>query len=171
MSRRSTPAATPALLLALALAVGLGLGLAPVPAPGAAFEPREFPSAEAEARYKHLVSELRCLVCQNQNLADSNADLAGDMRREVHDMILAGKSDAEIIDFMVARFGDFVLYRPPLKPKTVLLWAAPALLAAGGLLFLYRQLRRRQATAPSADLSDTDRARLRALLDQEAGDE
>lgn len=143
----------------------LVLSLASANVAGAVFEPREFPTTEDEARYRHLVGELRCLVCQNQNLADSNADLAADLRREVHDMILAGKSDDEIIAFMVARFGDFVLYRPRWQAKTVVLWLAPLLLGAGGLLVLYRQLRRRQSSAGPGDLSEEERARLRSMLE------
>ena len=87
-----------------------------------------FPDAERQARYEHLTNQLRCLVCQNQTIADSNASLAADLRREVQEMIAAGKSDAEIKSFLTARYGDFVLYDPPLTARTVLLWAAPALL-------------------------------------------
>jgi cytochrome c-type biogenesis protein CcmH len=137
----------------------------------AVFEAREFPSADAERRYKVLINELRCLVCQNQNLADSNADLASDLRREVHRMILDGQSDAEIVEFMVARYGDFVLYRPPWKAKTVMLWIGPFLLGAGGLILLYRYLRRRRALAPAATpLSDSERERVRRLLEDEQGE-
>jgi len=87
-----------------------------------------FPDEARQARYEHLTGELRCLVCQNQTIADSNAGLAGDLRREVKEMIAAGKSDDEIKHFLTARYGDFVLYDPPLTPRTLLLWAAPALL-------------------------------------------
>ena len=132
------------------------------------FEQREFDDAEQLARYKTLIYELRCLVCQNQNLADSNADLAADLRREVHRMILEGKSNQEVIDFMVARYGDFVLYRPPLKAKTVLLWGGPFVLGLGALVLLLVQLRRRRVEdAGATPLSDEERARLRALLKQE----
>lgn len=129
------------------------------------FEQREFDDAEQLERYRTLIYELRCLVCQNQNLADSDADLAADLRREVYRMIREGKSDQDIVDFMVARYGDFVLYRPPLKAKTVLLWTAPFLLAVGGLALLVVQLRRRPPAPPAAaTLSDAERARLEALL-------
>ncbi len=87
-----------------------------------------FPDAVRQARYEHLTQELRCLVCQNQSIADSNASLAGDLRREVKEMIAAGKSDDDIKAFLTARYGDFVLYEPPLSARTVLLWAAPGLL-------------------------------------------
>ena len=133
----------------------------------AVFEPRDFPSTEVESRYKTLIYELRCLVCQNQNLADSNADLASDLRREVYRMLVAGRSDDEIIDFMTARYGDFVLYRPPLKAKTVLLWSGPFVLAAGGLTLLLLQLRRRRAMqSSSGPLSEEERDRLKSLLDR-----
>lgn len=132
------------------------------------FEQREFDNAEQLERYKTLVYELRCLVCQNQNLADSDADLAADLRREVHRMIVDGQSNDAIIDFMVTRYGDFVLYRPPLKAKTILLWTGPFVLGAGGLVLLIVQLRRRRAAQPaSAPLSDAERARLHALLEKD----
>jgi cytochrome c-type biogenesis protein CcmH len=129
------------------------------------FEQRDFDNAEQRARYKTLIAELRCLVCQNQNIADSEADLAQDLRREVQRMVLEGKSNEEVIDFMVSRYGDFVLYRPPLKAKTILLWGAPLVLAIGGVVFLLLQLRaRRRDGPPSTALSDVEQARLDALL-------
>lgn len=89
-----------------------------------------------QARYIKLIHELRCLVCQNETIADSNADLAGDLRRDVHEMIAKGQSDKQILDFLKARYGDFVLYRPPFEPKTWLLWGAPgALLLIGAVIF------------------------------------
>jgi cytochrome c-type biogenesis protein CcmH len=131
------------------------------------FEQRDFDNAEQLARYKTLIYELRCLVCQNQNLADSNAELASDLRREVHRMILEGKSNQDVVDFMVARYGDFVLYRPPLNAKTVLLWSAPFALGIGGILLLLLQLRRRRMTqTAAAPLSEDERARLDALLEK-----
>ncbi|UCC15683.1 MAG: cytochrome c-type biogenesis protein CcmH [Gammaproteobacteria bacterium] len=86
------------------------------------------PNPELQARYDRLTDELRCLVCQNQTVADSNADLAKDLRARTREMLLAGASDAEILEFMTDRYGDFVLYRPPVAGRTVLLWAAPILL-------------------------------------------
>jgi cytochrome c-type biogenesis protein CcmH len=128
----------------------------------------EFDDDEQLERYKQLIYELRCLVCQNQNLADSNAELAADLRREVHRMILEGKSSEDVIDFMVARYGDFVLYRPPLKAKTVLLWGGPFALGIGALVLLLMSLRRRAAErATPAPLSDEERARLHALLERD----
>ena len=85
-----------------------------------------------QQRYERLTRELRCLVCQNETIADSNASLAADLRREVREMMVAGKSDNEIRTFLTERYGDFVLYRPPLAPRTWLLWAAPVLLLLGG---------------------------------------
>ncbi len=131
------------------------------------FEAREFERPEDARRYQALVSELRCLVCQNQNLADSNAPLAADLRQLTYDMIREGKSDAEIIDFMVARYGDFVLYRPPFKPATAVLWGGPFLLLALGLWLLLRQLRRRaQIQSGETTLSAEERARLQSMLDK-----
>jgi cytochrome c-type biogenesis protein CcmH len=96
-----------------------------------------------EARVMAVSSELRCLVCQNQTIADSQADLALDLRRQVRDMLKQGKSEREVIDFMTARYGDFVLFRPPVKASTALLWFGPALLLVGGLAVLFVVLRRR----------------------------
>jgi len=125
-------------------------------------------SADAafDVRLKKLESELRCLVCQNQTLADSNAMLAEDLRREVRDLALAGKSDDEIRAYLVARYGDFVLYDPPLKRTTWLLWIGPFALLAGGAALWWTILRRREDAAkampPPAD-PDAE-ARGRALL-------
>ncbi len=90
--------------------------------------------AAGARRAAALAEQLRCLVCQNQSIAESNAELAVDLRREISEQIRAGRSDSDIIDFMVARYGDFVLYRPPVKPHTLLLWFGPALLAIAALL-------------------------------------
>ena len=112
----------------------------------ASLETLNFANPQQETRYKKIISELRCLVCQNQNLADSNADLAKDLRKKTHAMILAGETDEQIINFMVARYGDFVRYRPPFKPSTVLLWISPALLLALGLGILWRVTRQSRGT-------------------------
>ena len=96
-----------------------------------------------EARVMRIASELRCLVCQNQTIADSHADLAQDLRQQVREMLQKGQSDAQIIDYMTQRYGDFVLYRPPVKSTTALLWYGPALLMLGGLGVLAVVLRRR----------------------------
>jgi len=116
-----------------------------------------------EARAYALESELRCLVCQNQTLADSNAPLAVDLRNQIREKMQQGASDRDILDYMVARYGDFVLYRPPLKATTLLLWAGPLLLMALGLALLYRRLVRRRVE-PAPELTDGERARARALL-------
>ena len=130
------------------------------------FEARGFSSPEHEQRYHALVDELRCLVCQNQNIAESNADLASDLRREVYRMVEDGRSEDEIAGFMVARYGDFVLYRPPVRSGTILLWAGPFVLAAIGLTVLAVHLRRRRR-APVAALDADDRRRIRHILDAE----
>ncbi|MCW5622516.1 MAG: cytochrome c-type biogenesis protein CcmH [Burkholderiales bacterium] len=117
-----------------------------------------------EQRLKALSHELRCLVCQNQSLADSNADLAVDLRNQVREQIVAGKSDAEIRAWLTARYGDFVLYRPPLKATTVLLWAGPVLLLIAALAGLFLTLRRRRRDAVAPALSEVERAHAEALL-------
>ncbi|MGQ0709666.1 MAG: cytochrome c-type biogenesis protein [Rhodoferax sp.] len=117
-----------------------------------------------EQRLIAISEELRCLVCQNESLAGSRADLAMDLRREVRNLIKAGKSDAEIMDFLVSRYGDFVRYRPPVKPLTWALWFGPALLLLGALWGLWRFIRRqRLASAPEA-LSPQEQEHARALL-------
>lgn len=115
----------------------------------------ELPTPALQARYDRLINELRCLVCQNQSIADSNAGLAADLRREVHSMLLAGKADAEILRFMTERYGDFVLYRPPFVRRTWLLWLAPALLLAAGAAIAIRIVRARSRLA-RLDGDDSD---------------
>jgi cytochrome c-type biogenesis protein CcmH len=117
-----------------------------------------------EARVKTLSEELRCLVCQNQSLADSNAGLAVDLRNEVREMMRAGKSDAEIREFMVARYGDFVLYNPPMKTATLVLWVGPFVLLIAGGAVLAAYLRRRARRLPPQSITDEERARARDLL-------
>jgi len=116
-----------------------------------------------EKRVMALSSELRCLVCQNQTLADSNADLATDLRKEIREKMQQGSTDSEILDFMVARYGDFVLYRPPLKITTVLLWFGPLLLLAAGALVLVRLVRRRRLTE-DPEMTAAQRSRAAELL-------
>ena len=123
---------------------------------------------QVEARLKALAVELRCLVCQNQTLADSNAPLAEDLRREVREMIAKDMSDKDIIDFLVTRYGDFVLYRPPLKPTTMLLWLGPFLLLIGGVTALVLALRRRQKKLADVSLSEAERNRVAQLLSEGA---
>jgi cytochrome c-type biogenesis protein CcmH len=121
---------------------------------------------QAEARLKALALELRCLVCQNQTLADSNAPLAEDLRREVREMIAKNMSDQEIIDFLVARYGDFVLYRPPFKATTTFLWLGPFLLLVVGGITLAVALRRRAKKPADPVLSDEDHRTIEQLLSE-----
>ena len=118
--------------------------------------------AALEKRVHDLSTELRCLVCQNQTLADSNAPLAVDLRNQVREQLKSGKSERDVVEFLTARYGDFVLYRPPLKASTVLLWTGPFLLLALGVLLLFLRLRRK---APAPELSPEDRARAARLLE------
>jgi cytochrome c-type biogenesis protein CcmH len=108
---------------------------------------KAFDDPALQARYEHMNRELRCLVCQNQTIADSNAPLAQDLRREVREMIAAGKTDAEISEFMLDRYGDFVLYKPRMTAANFLLWAAPALLLLLGTFLGLRYIRRQAAEA------------------------
>ncbi len=124
----------------------------------AAIEAYEFETPQMEQDYNQLVQELRCLVCQNQNLAGSDADLARDLRRETYEMLSEGKSRQEVVDFMVERYGDFVLYRPQFKTTTYLLWLGPFLLLLLALYFLVRRLRSASA-APEVDEDALARAR------------
>jgi cytochrome c-type biogenesis protein CcmH len=123
---------------------------------------------QIEARLKTLAVELRCLVCQNQTLADSNAPLAEDLRREVREMIAKDMSDREIIDFLVQRYGDFVLYRPPWKASTTLLWLGPFLLLIAGATALVLVLRRRQKKLADVSLSEAEHNRVAQLLSEGA---
>ena len=116
-------------------------------------------SNENEQRVRQLEEKLRCLVCQNQSLADSNAELAGDLRREVREQVAAGRSDEQITGYLVQRYGDFVLYEPPFKPTTALLWIGPFVLLFAALLVLVATLRRRRR-APEEPALDADDKRL-----------
>ena len=119
---------------------------------------------DLEKRVQAISAELRCLVCQNQTLADSNAPLAVDLRNTVREQLAKGASEREVIEFMTARYGDFVLYRPPFKGTTLLLWLGPFLLLAFGVFLFLRKVRGRQA--PQAPLSDEERARAARLLER-----
>jgi cytochrome c-type biogenesis protein CcmH len=120
--------------------------------------------ATGARRAATLAGQLRCLVCQNQSIAESNAELAVDLRREINEQIRAGRSDSDIVDFMVARYGDFVLYRPPFKPHTLLLWFGPALLGAAALIAFMRALRNRRRRAIERPLTDAEHAEAERLL-------
>jgi len=125
----------------------------------------QFDDPAQEVRYKNLIAELRCLVCQNQNLADSDAELAQDLRSKTFEMIKSGASDDEILNFMVARYGDFVLYRPPLKHSTWALWFGPFLLLLAGLSVLFLIVRSQRRRAP-VDLSAQEHEKARRLLNE-----
>jgi len=118
---------------------------------------------DLDKRVAALATELRCLVCQNQTLADSNAPLAVDLRNQIREQMKAGKSERDVIDFMVARYGDFVLYRPPFKASTLALWASPFLILLGGVWLLARRIRGRRIEEPQ--LSQEERARAAKLLE------
>ena len=145
--RRHGHRAQGALLLVLLFFTGLVLAQA--------IDPLPFKNHAEEVRFQNLTRELRCLVCQNENLADSNADLARDLRHEVFELMQSGKSDEEIKQYLVDRYSDFVLYDPPVKSSTVLLWFGPlAILLAGGVVVVVT-VRRRSRVAPVAAVDDT----------------
>lgn len=117
-----------------------------------------------EQRLIRISEELRCLVCQNESLAGSRADLAQDLRREIRELIRQGKTDEQIRDFMVSRYGDFVLYRPPVKPVTWALWAGPFVLLVVGLTVLVMFVRRRKSASQQVELTEQQRKQAEALL-------
>jgi len=129
----------------------------------AADEPLQFEDADKQQRYQELLEELRCLVCQNQSLADSHADLAQDLRIEVYKMVEADQTNAGIIEFLVTRYGDFVLYRPPVKWSTILLWFGPFAILLLALVSVYRFVRNRNTA--EVVICQTDRDQLSRLLD------
>ena len=131
-------------------------------APRAADTPFEFSNPAQEQRYKKLVTEIRCLVCQNQTLEDSHAELAQDLRNEIYNMILNGQDDEEIIDFLVSRYGDFVLFRPPFNVKTLLLWLGPFILLITAILIILL-LKRKHGVRNPAELSTEEQLRLAKL--------
>ena len=151
----------------LLISAGLALGL--LASAHAAIDTFEFANDAERQRYRSLIEELRCPKCQNQNIADSDAPIATDLRNEIFRMLEEGKSNDEIIDFLVSRYGDFVLYKPPLTSRTLLLWYGPAgLLVLGfGVLAVILVRRRRVEKAPASNtLSETERERLARLLDK-----
>jgi len=117
---------------------------------------------DLDQRVAAIAAELRCLVCQNQSIAESNADLAVDLRRQIREQLKEGRSERDVLDFMVQRYGDFVLYRPPLKASTFLLWGGPFLLLVLGIFLLARKIR--SVRRPAPQLSAAERARAAALL-------
>ena len=144
------------------LALCLLLGAGPVHA-GVTLEAFKFDTKTEEQHFKDLIEELRCLVCQNQSLADSDAELAHDLRAEVYDMIQAGQNDDEIVNFLVTRYGDFVLYNPPIKPANYLIWFGPFVLLLIAAIILLRSVRRQKRTAVT-DITPEERARLDTVL-------
>jgi cytochrome c-type biogenesis protein CcmH len=147
----------PALLLAALLALGPSLAHADEATP-TENDPVK------QSRTVRLTEQLRCLVCQNQTIADSSAELAVDLRRQVREQVAAGRTDEEIIKYMTDRYGDFVLYKPPVKTTTILLWAGPVVLLIVGLLLLFRIVRNRRELPDAAPLTPEERARAKTLL-------
>lgn len=133
----------------------------------AEIDAQSFDNQVDQQRYQSLIEEMRCPKCQNQNLADSNSPIAHDLRREVHRMVADGRSDKEIVDFMVGRYGEFVLYRPRWDQNTRWLWLAPGLLLVVGGVVIWRLVRRRRGSATPAPLAEVDQARLQQLLRSE----
>lgn len=134
----------------------------------AEIEVYQFANPEIELRYQSLTEELRCLVCQNQNIADSHAELAQDLRRKVYEKLNSGETNEQIIAYMTERYGDFVLYRPPFNTRTLILWLAPVLtLLIGGIGFW--SLLKRRENSTEEKLSDTELADLNKLLQTKMG--
>jgi cytochrome c-type biogenesis protein CcmH len=123
------------------------------------------PTALLEKRVMSLANELRCLVCQNQTIADSSSGLAVDLKNQIREKLQAGESEKEIVDYMVTRYGDFVRYKPPFKTATLLLWLGPLLLLLGGFWMLLRRLRHQRVVPPS-QISPADHARVQKLLEE-----
>jgi cytochrome c-type biogenesis protein CcmH len=138
---------------------------------GFAVDYRQLANPEQQEAYESLTSELRCLVCQNQTIADSNAELAADLRRQVYEMLQQGKSKEEILRFMTDRYGDFVLYKPPFKTKTSLLWLGPAAFLIIGLIVVFFYVRHKKTTAIISISSEKEQKIRRLLLEKsEKGD-
>ncbi len=135
-----------------------------MPSGEAAIEAFEFANSAQEARYRALTSELRCPKCQNQAVSDSNAELSADFRQRVFEMIQANQSDTEIVEYFVSRYGDFVIYRPPLRPGTFLLWFGPIIFVFLSTLGVAIWIARRNAT--QGPLSEQERNRLAQLLSE-----
>jgi cytochrome c-type biogenesis protein CcmH len=142
---RGTHARLVALALAVTVTVGLaGIGSACAETPAADFDDHaQLQNPELQMRFERIAKELRCLQCQNESIADSNADLARDLRRQVREMLVAGKSDDAIFSFMTDRYGEFVRFAPPLSPKTALIWGAPFFMLLLGAAIIYRVVRQR----------------------------
>jgi cytochrome c-type biogenesis protein CcmH len=151
-------------MVSFAFLSGLLLSLLSLPSLSAAKEAQPNEDPQIEQRMKALTEQLRCLVCQNETLADSRADLAEDLRKQIREQMKAGKSDQEIIAFLTQRYGDFVLYKPPVKSTTYLLWFGPFVLLIGGTGVLYRYLKRRRALIQEQPLTADERKRAEEIL-------
>jgi cytochrome c-type biogenesis protein CcmH len=150
-------------LLPAAALAGLLLGAGMAPTHAYTLEEFTFDDPAKQAEFRGLIDELRCLVCQNESLSASQADLAQDLRQEVYEMMKSGKSKAEVVQFLVARYGDFVLYSPPIKPSTYVLWFGPLGLGLLGAFALVRAIRAKGKEA-DRQLTEADQARIAALL-------
>ena len=144
------------LIFSVVLLFSISVSSAPI-------ETFKFDSPDKEKSFHKLSDELRCLVCQNQNIAESNAGLAKDLRLEIYTMLSEGKSEEEIVDFMVQRYGDYVLYRPPFKPMTWLLWFGPAMIFVAGLVFVVRLVRSQASDKAPDGLSEEEIERIKNL--------
>ncbi|CZF77237.1 MULTISPECIES: cytochrome c-type biogenesis protein [Grimontia] len=151
-------------LLAIMLAASAAFSVS------AAIEVYEFDTPEQEEAFKKLGKELRCPKCQNNNIADSNAGLAQDLRLKVYEMLKQGKNEDEIVDYMVDRYGNFVTYNPPVTASTFILWAGPALFVVGGFTVLVMRSRKPKVKTAKAELDSEEQARLDALLNEESAD-
>ncbi|MCR6653840.1 MAG: cytochrome c-type biogenesis protein CcmH [Cellvibrionaceae bacterium] len=137
----------------------------------AAIDVYDFPTDDQRKRYQKFLEELRCPKCKNNNLAGTNSEIADDLRRELHKMVLEGKTDAEIIDFMVSRYGDFVLYRPPVQGNTIVLWLGPLVFLVIGLGTVgWIVLRRRRLLTAEPGLTEDEQKQLAAILEAEKAD-
>ncbi len=145
--------------------------LAPTVAMSVPFATYEFDSPEQERTFHIINEELRCVVCQNQSIAESNAALAEDLRHQVYRMLKQGYSKSEITDFMVQRYGDFVLYRPPFEPRTWLLWFGPGIAFVLFLLFAVRLMKRQNERPPAEQLSNKEKARIKKLHEHSHGEQ
>jgi len=150
------------MLLASALAVLGGMA-------SATAQDEPFANPAREERFRELARELRCLVCQGESILDSNADLATDLREKVRELMQAGRSNAEIREYLTDRYGDFVLFRPPMKPSTWVLWLGPGVLAVLALTVAFGLVYRRRARSATNALAEGERARLNELLKRHEG--
>jgi cytochrome c-type biogenesis protein CcmH len=148
------------------LLISVMLALSPL---AGAVDAHQMATPELQKTYESINSELRCLVCQNQTIADSNADWAKDIRRQVGEMLQQGKSKQAIIDFMTERYGDFVLYKPPFKGKTSLLWLAPGLFLLVGVVTVFFVVRRRKSVSAAVIVNTEQQKKISRLLDEGDG--